>query len=252
MVAANGGAERAETEAVWNFLREFRNFCYIFGCNRLEPNIMKSITPLAAWFAGACISALPAVATAQQRHFEPRETQRPSASHATVTRSQPSTAVRPAATRPTGTATHDWRGGGGRNGDWCDRNGHWHRDGWRNRWNTTVVLGGFGYPYGYGYYPYGGYGYGYDPYTYGYGGYNSSYYTARTPVYDGQVADGDGDTSVVVQVQRRLARAGLYQGAIDGVIGNGTRRAIRAFERSHGLPVDGRIDSELLATMGLA
>ena len=46
--------------------------------------------------------------------------------------------------------------------------------------------------------------------------------------------------------------AGYYRGAIDGVIGNGTRMAIRAFERNNGLRVDGRIDRQLLATMGLA
>jgi peptidoglycan hydrolase-like protein with peptidoglycan-binding domain len=53
-------------------------------------------------------------------------------------------------------------------------------------------------------------------------------------------------------VQRRLARAGYYHGAIDGVIGNRTRSAIRAYEQSHGLIVDGRIDRRLLATLGIA
>ena len=57
---------------------------------------------------------------------------------------------------------------------------------------------------------------------------------------------------MVVQVQRRLASAGYYSGPIDGVVGRGTRRAIRAFERSRGLPVDGVIHHRLLTTMGLA
>src|SRR5947209_8768586 len=83
---------------------------------------------------------------------------------------------------------------------------------------------GFGYPYGYGSYPFG-YGY---PYGYGYG---YDYYS--TPV-QGQVVGG-GYGSVVVQVQQRLARAGYYRGAVDGVIGGETRRAIRAYERAHGL-----------------
>gem|GEM_PF-2516433 len=82
----------------------------------------------------------------------------------------------------------------------------------------------FYYPYPY-YYPYG---YGADQGDYGVNG------------------------SLVVQVQRRLASAGYYSGPIDGVIGRGTRRAIRAFERSHGLPVDGAIHRRLLTTMGLA
>jgi len=53
-------------------------------------------------------------------------------------------------------------------------------------------------------------------------------------------------------VQRRLARGGYYHGAIDGVIGAGTRNAIRAFESNNGLPVDGVIDRQLLRTMGLS
>jgi peptidoglycan hydrolase-like protein with peptidoglycan-binding domain len=56
----------------------------------------------------------------------------------------------------------------------------------------------------------------------------------------------------VIAVQRRLARNGYYRGAIDGVIGDGTRSAIRSYERAHGLRVDGLIDQRLLATMGLA
>jgi len=97
---------------------------------------------------------------------------------------------------------------------------------------------GLGYPYyGYGY-PY------YGSYPYGYG-----YYAPRTVYYSDA---GLTDDATVAAVQRRLARAGYYHGAIDGVIGNGTRSAIRAYERNHGLVVDGRIDRRLLATMGLS
>jgi peptidoglycan hydrolase-like protein with peptidoglycan-binding domain len=39
---------------------------------------------------------------------------------------------------------------------------------------------------------------------------------------------------------------------VDGIIGSGTLRAIRADERSHGLPADGMIHRRLLATTGLA
>ena len=100
---------------------------------------------------------------------------------------------------------------------------------------------GLGYPYyGYGY----GYGYPYGYYPYGYG-----YYRPRAVIYS-DVAITDDAT--VAAVQRRLSRAGYYHGAVDGVIGNGTRSAIRAYERNHGLVVDGRIDRRLLATMGLS
>jgi hypothetical protein len=89
------------------------------------------------------------------------------------------------------------------------------------------------------YYPYPYYPYAYDGYypSYGYGVGPGSY--------------GVND-SLVVRVQRRLASDGYYSGPIDGVIGSGTRRAIRAFERDHRLPVDGAINRRLLVTMGLA
>jgi hypothetical protein len=101
-----------------------------------------------------------------------------------------------------------------------------------HRHHSNVFFGlGFGYPY-YGY----GYGYPYGSYPYG--------YTTYDRVYT--------DDATVAAVQRRLARAGYYRGAIDGVIGEGTRRAVAAYERNNGLPVDGRIDRQLLATLGLA
>ncbi len=52
-------------------------------------------------------------------------------------------------------------------------------------------------------------------------------------------------------MRRQLAQSGYYHGAIDGVIGEGTRRAIRSYERANGLHVDGEIDDQLLSTMGL-
>jgi Putative peptidoglycan binding domain len=104
---------------------------------------------------------------------------------------------------------------------------------------------GWGWPYSYyGYYPYG-YGYGYSPYAYNYYPYSYGYYSR--PVYGAHSAN----SSVVVRVQERLARAGYYHSAIDGVAGPRTRSAIRAYERAHGLRVDGVISDQLLATMGL-
>jgi Putative peptidoglycan binding domain len=115
-------------------------------------------------------------------------------------------------------------------------NGNHHRY-YRPRSNFYF---GFGYPYyGYGYPYYGSYPYGYD----------YSYYAPRTTVY---ATSGINDDATVAAVQRRLARGGYYHGSIDGVIGPGTRTAIRAFERNNRLPVDGIIDPQLLRTMGLA
>jgi Putative peptidoglycan binding domain len=142
-----------------------------------------------------------------------------SASAQRVTR----TTVRPSIARSTGFAANHW-------------NNHRY---YRSRSNVYFNFG-FGYPYyGYGYgYPY----YGAYPYDYG-------YYTPRYTVYAG---NGITDDATVAAVQRRLARGGYYHGSVDGVIGPGTRTAIRAFERNNGLPVDGVIDRQLLRTMGLA
>src|SRR6266550_4024887 len=98
---------------------------------------------------------------------------------------------------------------------------------------------GFGYPYSYGYYPYGYSGYSPYDYSYGYYSYDRSGY--------GAYANG----SIVIQVQSRLARAGYYRGAIDGAMGPRTRYAIQAYERDHGLRVDGAISGSLLRNMGL-
>lgn len=117
---------------------------------------------------------------------------------------------------------------------------HWnHHRHYRPRSHFSFGIG-LGYPYyGYGYgYPY------YGSYPYGYG-----YYAPRTTVY---ATSGINDDATVAAVQRRLARGGYYHGSIDGVIGPGTRSAVRAFERNNGLPVDGLIDRQLLRTMGLA
>ena len=135
------------------------------------------------------------------------------------------TAVRPSISRSTTVAASQWN----------------HHRYYRPR-SSVYFNFGLGYPgYGYGYgYPY------YGTYPYGYGYYTP--YTSRYTVYD----KGITDDATVAAVQRRLARGGYYHGAVDGVIGEGTRTAIRAFERNNGLPVDGVIDTQLLRTMGLA
>jgi putative peptidoglycan binding protein len=108
--------------------------------------------------------------------------------------------------------------------------------------NRFVFFGDFVDPFFYYPYPYYGYyPYGYYPYGYGYGSYDQ-------PVYQGSAGYAD---SLIVQVQLRLARAGYYHGAIDGVSGNATRNAIREYERAHSLPADGQIRGRLLTTMGL-
>ena len=95
---------------------------------------------------------------------------------------------------------------------------------------------GYGYPYGYGYgYP-SGYGYGYSSYPYGSNSYRSGYVR---------------NDNVVARVQRRLASAGYYSGVIDGVSGPRTRNAIARWEARHGMVADGRIDRDLLRSLGV-
>ena len=45
--------------------------------------------------------------------------------------------------------------------------------------------------------------------------------------------------SKVTELQRRLERAGYYDGAIDGMMGPETRRAIRAYTREHAIEIIG-------------
>lgn len=114
--------------------------------------------------------------------------------------------------------------------------GDFDRDDRFRRVNEIIIFDDFAFPF-FSFFPF------YYPYVYPY-----SYYPPGA--YD-SYGYGAND-SVVVQVQRRLASAGYYSGPIDGVVGRGTRRAIRSFERNHGLPVDGTIHRRLLTTMGLA
>lgn len=149
--------------------------------------------------------------------------------------------TKPGLTSPTG--NKNWSGNGNwsgnkkwsGNGNWSGNNGNWsgkkcgnkHHHGYHH--HHHFVFGGGFYPYSW-YYPYD-YGY-YEPVVYADAGY-----------YD--------DGSLVAEVQSRLAQAGYYYGPIDGIMGRGTRRAIMAYQRAQGLPVDGLLSEPLVATMGL-
>ena len=127
-------------------------------------------------------------------------------------------------------------------------NFHFHHGGSR----VNFYFGGaFGYPF-YGYPFYGYPYYAYAPYGYGYQVAAPYYSYDPRGVYQGQVVSGGsrGNRSVAAQVQEQLSAGGYYHGKIDGIVGEGTRRAIRNYERENNLPVDGRIDDQLLATMG--
>jgi len=147
-------------------------------------------------------------------------------------------------------------GGGGNHGNF--HHGNFHHGHFHNGSRVNFFFGGFGYPFYYGY----PYYYGYYPYYYGYPyGYppGASYSYGPQGVYQGRVANpprrtndgGKDDYSMAARVQRQLAASGYYRGEVDGIVGEGTRRAIRNYQRANGLPVDGQIDDELLNAMGL-
>jgi hypothetical protein len=131
---------------------------------------------------------------------------------------------------------------------WHGNAGSWHGHGdWRHghddfRHHHRFSFGFFPYWYpGWGYYDWG-YPY-YSDYGYDY----PDYYYPDNRYYSGQ--NGSSAASVEVLVQDALARRGYYEGQADGVIGPGTRSAIREFQRDNGLPVTGRIDSQLVQAL---
>src|SRR6266550_1309466 len=159
----------------------------------------------------------------------------------------------------------NWNGGNWNGRNWNGRNWsgrNWNGRNWNNwngNWrhhhghNDVVFIGDFGFPWWWGWgsyypwgYPYGYYGYGdgggYGGYGYGgygYGGYGDGGYGDGGYGYNyGQRQPGNGygsgTRSREAELQRRLARAGYYNGSVDGVMGPQTRRAIRAYERAHG------------------
>jgi hypothetical protein len=150
-------------------------------------------------------------------------------------------------------------------------NGNGHSQNWWRRHrgcDPFIFLPGFGFPFfgawDYGFYPtayypyypytpysydpygYSGSGYGYPAYTDG--GYSNESGSEADPGYDER--NGYNNQSVVARVQERLARAGYYKGSADGVQGSRTHYAIRAYQRDHNLPVNGRIGDELLEELG--
>ena len=80
------------------------------------------------------------------------------------------------------------------------------------------------------------------------------YAPSVTYVYDGPIYAYNGWTPdrVTVDVQEQLARAGYYDGPIDGVLGTMTREAIAAFQADNGLAITSAIDEPTLATLGIA
>lgn len=53
----------------------------------------------------------------------------------------------------------------------------------------------------------------------------------------------------VKKVQRRLKKLGYYSGSIDGDYGNGTKTAVKNFQKRNGLSVNGKVNSKTLSKL---
>jgi Putative peptidoglycan binding domain len=136
--------------------------------------------------------------------------------------------------------TNNWRGDAFRGQRYAAfRNYHrqWHdRSWWRSHCDRIVFVNNGWYYWNAGYwFP----AWGYAP--------SVSY------VYDGPIYayNGLSPDQVTVNVQEQLARAGYYDGPIDGLLGSMTREAIAAYQADNGLAITSAIDEPTLATLGL-
>lgn len=72
----------------------------------------------------------------------------------------------------------------------------------------------------------------------------------REPIRDAFPEKGARNDRIVAKVQADLRALGYSEvGAVDGDFGPATEAAIMVFRRDNGLPLNGRIDNELLATL---
>ena len=75
---------------------------------------------------------------------------------------------------------------------------------------------------------------------------------AALPIMKAEAALRRGSTGDdVIAVQKRLKQWGYYSGAVDGIFGYATERAVRWFQEKNGLTVDGVVGEKTAAAMGL-
>ena len=55
----------------------------------------------------------------------------------------------------------------------------------------------------------------------------------------------------VVTLQKKLKQWGYYDGAVDGIFGTGTEKAVQYFQRKNGLTADGIVGSKTAAALGM-
>ncbi len=55
----------------------------------------------------------------------------------------------------------------------------------------------------------------------------------------------------VVILQKKLKQWGYYNGAVDGIFGSGTEKAVQYFQRKNGLTADGIVGTKTAAALGM-
>lgn len=55
----------------------------------------------------------------------------------------------------------------------------------------------------------------------------------------------------VVTLQKKLKQWGYYDGAVDGIFGSGTEKAVQYFQRKNGLAADGVVGTKTAAALGM-
>ena len=55
----------------------------------------------------------------------------------------------------------------------------------------------------------------------------------------------------VVTLQKKLKQWGYYDGAVDGIFGSGTEKAVQYFQRKNGLTADGIVGTKTAAALGM-
>ena len=138
--------------------------------------------------------------------------------------------------------------------DWDRHHAHFHKN------RVFVFIGGFWWGLSPSdYYPYYADGYPYDynnsyPYDY-YNGYPYSDYGSYPSDYDDQSSYAGSQESAanatVSAVQSELAKLGYYNGAIDGVLGDGTEAALARYQQDEDLSVTGTINAVTVQSLGI-
>lgn len=73
------------------------------------------------------------------------------------------------------------------------------------------------------------------------------------PVEADAAALGQGSTGEKVKtLQKKLKQWGYYDGAVDGIYGNSTRRAVEKFQKKNGLAVDGVVGTATAKALGMS